>query len=192
MPNTPALATLTAHIARELFACAAKAGNSEHKRAHFINLPAIVLAQARAIALGTYQPQALTVFAVTDPKLREIFAPTFPDRLQHFMRQPGHKWYCKLDIRAFFPNIDRSILRQLWDKGLPIGSLSSQFFANVYLHELDHFVKHTLKVRGYVRYVDDFVLLADSAQALMTQRKTRPGLARSPGRPADKACGNVG
>jgi hypothetical protein len=43
--------------------------------------------------------------------------------------------------------------------GLPIGNLTSQFFANVYLNELDQFVKHTLKARWYVRYVDDFVLL---------------------------------
>lgn len=262
MPNT---LTLTAHIARELFACAAKAGNSEHKRLHFINLPEIIFEQARAIAQGNYQPQAFTVFAVTDPKLREIFAPAFADRLvhqwlvhhiepwwnqrfiddsfanrkgkgtqaaierlQHFMRQPGHHWYCKLDIRAFFPSIDRHILCQLWGKalpklphdkamrqrldqvvlailgqnpidpppsfsgqqhllkqvpphkslfhtapgkGLPIGSLSSQFFANVYLHELDHYIKHTLKVRGYVRYVDDFILLADSAAELIAKRR---------------------
>lgn len=43
--------------------------------------------------------------------------------------------------------------------GLPIGNLTSQFFANVYLNELDQFIKHTLKARWYVRYVDDFVLL---------------------------------
>jgi RNA-directed DNA polymerase len=43
--------------------------------------------------------------------------------------------------------------------GLPIGNLSSQFFANVYLNELDQFVKHTLKAKRYVRYVDDFVLI---------------------------------
>lgn len=50
--------------------------------------------------------------------------------------------------------------------GLPIGNLSSQFFANVVLNELDQFVKHQLKVRHYVRYVDDFVLLADDAATL--------------------------
>ena len=43
--------------------------------------------------------------------------------------------------------------------GLPIGNLSSQFFANVYLNELDQFVKHSLKAKRYVRYVDDFVLV---------------------------------
>ena len=50
--------------------------------------------------------------------------------------------------------------------GLPVGTLTSQFFANVYLNSLDQFVKHQLKVRHYVRYVDDFVLLGDSQQQL--------------------------
>lgn len=138
-------------IARQLFACAADAGNSEHKRARFIDLPRLVLEQAAAIAEGRYRPQPFTVFAVTDPKLREISAPDFADRLvqqwlvrhiepwwdkrfiddsyanrkgkgtqtavkrlQHFMRQPGHRCYLKLDIRAFFPGIDRRIVLKLW------------------------------------------------------------------------------
>ncbi len=50
--------------------------------------------------------------------------------------------------------------------GLPIGNLSSQFFANVYLNALDQFVKHDIKARHYIRYVDDFVLLHDSPQQL--------------------------
>lgn len=256
---------IVAAIARELFACAFEAGNSEHRRANFIRLPEIVFARAQAIAEGRYQPQPFTVFAVTDPKLREIFAPAFGDRLvhqwlvrhvepwwdkrfiddsyanrkgkgvqaaidrlQHFMRQPGHRWYCKLDIRAFFPSIDRHIVLALWrealprlphsaatrqrldqvataillqnpvdpppassgarhllaripphkslyhaapGKGMPIGSLTSQFFANVVLNELDQFVKHTLKIRGYLRYVDDFVLLGDDPGVLDAQRK---------------------
>jgi RNA-directed DNA polymerase len=247
-------------IACQLFSCAAKAGNSEHKRAQFINLPDIVLQQANAIAEERYQPQPFTVFAVTDPKLREIFAPHFTDRLaqqwlvshiepwwnkhfiddsyanrknkgvqtainrlQHFMRQPGHRWYCKLDIRAFFASIDRKVLLQLWYNtlpklpyniktrnqlnqvtlailqqnptepapfrsghrhllakipphkslyharpgiGMPIGSLTSQFFANVYLNELDQFIKHTLKIKGFLRYVDDFIILGDNPQTL--------------------------
>jgi RNA-directed DNA polymerase len=55
-------------------------------------------------------------------------------------------------------------------KGLPIGNLTSQFFANVYLNELDQFVKHSLKCRHYLRYVDDFVLLADDPATLTTWR----------------------
>lgn len=51
--------------------------------------------------------------------------------------------------------------------GLPIGNLTSQFFANVYLNELDQFVKHQLKARWYLRYVDDLVLVhPDPAQLL--------------------------
>ena len=50
--------------------------------------------------------------------------------------------------------------------GLPIGNLTSQFFANVYLDDLDQYIKRTLKIRYYVRYVDDLVLVGDSPQAL--------------------------
>ena len=50
--------------------------------------------------------------------------------------------------------------------GLPIGNLTSQFFANLYLHELDFFVKHTLRCRYYIRYMDDF-LLFDNDHALL-------------------------
>jgi len=55
---------------------------------------------------------------------------------------------------------------KLRPRGLPIGNLTSQFFANVYLNELDHFVKHSLRVRGYVRYVDDFLLFGDERERL--------------------------
>lgn len=60
----------------------------------------------------------------------------------------------------------KQLTNQPSSKGLPIGNLSSQFFANVYLNELDQFVKHKLKAKYYVRYVDDFVLLNESAQWL--------------------------
>lgn len=50
--------------------------------------------------------------------------------------------------------------------GLPIGNLSSQFFANVYLDALDQFCKHELGAKHYIRYVDDFVLLHESPQQL--------------------------
>jgi hypothetical protein len=51
-------------------------------------------------------------------------------------------------------------------RGLPIGNLTSQFWANVYLNPLDHFVKRTLKTPGYVRYVDDFLLFANTKTEL--------------------------
>ena len=50
--------------------------------------------------------------------------------------------------------------------GLPIGNLSSQFYANIYLNSLDQFIKHQIKAKHYIRYVDDFVLLHESPQWL--------------------------
>ncbi|MFL1387516.1 RNA-directed DNA polymerase [Pseudomonas tritici] len=50
--------------------------------------------------------------------------------------------------------------------GLPIGNLSSQFFANIYLDALDQFAKHQLRAKHYIRYVDDFVFLHESPQQL--------------------------
>jgi retron-type reverse transcriptase len=50
--------------------------------------------------------------------------------------------------------------------GLPIGNLTSQFFANIYLNEFDHFVKETLRCRYYIRYVDDFVALDNDRNRL--------------------------
>ena len=49
---------------------------------------------------------------------------------------------------------------------MPLGNLTSQFFANVYLNELDYFVKHKLKAKFYIRYVDDFVILHNSKDQL--------------------------
>ncbi len=49
---------------------------------------------------------------------------------------------------------------------MPLGNLTSQFFANVYLNELDYFVKHHLKAKYYIRYVDDFVILHKSKEQL--------------------------
>ncbi len=53
----------------------------------------------------------------------------------------------------------KSLFKQPTGKGLPIGNYSSQFFANLYLNELDHFVKRNLRCKMYLRYVDDFILL---------------------------------
>ena len=53
-------------------------------------------------------------------------------------------------------------------RGIPIGNLTSQFFANVYLNGLDHYCKEVLRVKGYVRYVDDFALFHDDPAQLQT------------------------
>jgi len=72
---------------------------------------------------------------------------------------------------TLFPGDD--LLALLRPRGLPIGNLTSQFLANVHLDPLDHFVKERLRVRGHVRYADDFRLFADSKDAL---HETRHGL----------------
>lgn len=102
-----------------------------------------------------------------------------------FKRNYGDFWVLKCDISKFFYNIDPNILFDILKKyisdnellnftkllifdgqapsnqvGIPIGNYTSQFFANIYLNELDQFVKRTLKVKHYVRYMDDFILLA--------------------------------
>ncbi len=55
--------------------------------------------------------------------------------------------------------------------GIPIGNQTSQFFGNVMLHPLDHFIKRTLGVKGYLRYMDDFVLFGDSKWQLQEYRQ---------------------
>ena len=52
----------------------------------------------------------------------------------------------------------------LFDRGMPIGNLTSQLFANIYLDQLDQFCKHVLHIHRYARYMDDVVILADSKE----------------------------
>jgi len=51
-------------------------------------------------------------------------------------------------------------------KGIPIGNLTSQLFANVYMNEFDQFMKHGLKVKNYVRYTDDFAIVVEDRDCL--------------------------
>lgn len=86
-------------------------------------------------------------------------------------------YFIKMDIAKFFPSINRNILKRIIRKkiasektldlcdlvidssptkrGLPLGCVTSQLFANVYLNEVDKYIKHTLRIKGYVRYADD-------------------------------------
>jgi RNA-directed DNA polymerase len=99
-------------------------------------------------------------------------------------------WVLKGDIRKFFASIDHEILINIlkdyipdkdivWlltkvigsfqvknGKGLPLGNLTSQLFANTYLNEFDQFIKHHLKVKYYIRYADDFVILSEDSNWL--------------------------
>ena len=61
---------------------------------------------------------------------------------------------------------EKSLFKISKGNGLPIGNLTSQFFANVYLNELDQFVKHKLKARYYLRYVDDFIILSSDKKKI--------------------------
>ena len=100
-------------------------------------------------------------------------------------------WVLKCDIRKFFASINQRILlsvlrRYLSDertlvllqniiesfhstaigKGLPLGNLTSQLLVNVYMNEFDHFAKRILKVKHYIRYADDFVILHEHKEHL--------------------------
>jgi RNA-directed DNA polymerase len=96
-------------------------------------------------------------------------------------------WVLKCDIKRFFASVDQCILVNILKQyikdentvgllkkiifsfesnGLPLGNLTSQLFANVYLNELDRFIKHKLKARHYIRYADDFVIMSDSRDYL--------------------------
>lgn len=94
--------------------------------------------------------------------------------------------YClKLDVKKFYPNIDHEILKQLlrhkfkdadllWlldgiiisAPGLPIGNYLSQYFANFYLSQFDHWIKETMQIKYYFRYADDLVILSGSKEYL--------------------------
>lgn len=71
----------------------------------------------------------------------------------------------KKNLQNLVPQ-EKSLLLKRGKTGLPIGNLTSQFLANVYLNELDQYVTKTLKIAGYGRYVDDFVIFADSKEQI--------------------------
>ena len=99
-------------------------------------------------------------------------------------------WILKCDIRKFFANIDHKILlgilnsyvpdkKIIWllkeiiesfstkpGVGLPLGNLTSQLFVNIYMNEFDQFIKHKLKIKYYIRYADDFIIISDNRKEL--------------------------
>ena len=101
-------------------------------------------------------------------------------------------WVLKCDIRKFFANIDHQILLSILkeyiydddtlrllgqiidsfntaekiDIGLPLGNLTSQLLVNIYMNEFDQFVKRVLKVKYYIRYADDFIILHENKNYL--------------------------
>jgi len=112
-------------------------------------------------------------------------------RLKHFTENISRHYSepcfaVKMDVRKFFHSIDHCILKELIakqikcqktlklitqiidsfftdkNKGLPIGNVTSQLFANIYLDKLDRFIKHRLKVKYYIRFCDDFVVVKNN------------------------------
>ncbi len=105
-----------------------------------------------------------------------------------------YQWFLKLDVRKYFASIEHQILQRQLEKrfsdrkllyifeqiissyysmpgkGLPIGNLASQYFANHYLGELDHFIKESLRCKAYVRYMDDMVIWHDDKSQLKELR----------------------
>lgn len=112
-------------------------------------------------------------------------------------RQQAKKytWFVKLDIRKYFDSIDHgvlagqleelfsdsmllSVLQQIIEsyhvepnKGLPIGNLTSQYFANHYLSVADHYATEQLQIKGYIRYMDDILFFGDEKELLTAQSK---------------------
>ena len=113
----------------------------------------------------TYKPKPLTTFTVRDPKTRKISASDFRDRVIHHA-------VCNIVESIFERRFISDTYANRKGKGMPLGNLTSQFFANVYLSELDYFVKHTLRTKYYLRYVDDFVIL-ERNRALLENYKAR-------------------
>jgi retron-type reverse transcriptase len=118
------------------------------------------------------------------------------DKAQEFMRKQNADYFLKCDVKGYFDSVDHGILldmlgRQIRDeriinliqvilsvsgsKGIPIGTLYSQLFANIYLNKFDHFVKQVLQADYYVRYMDDFVFFSDSKQRLHEVREACRG-----------------
>jgi RNA-directed DNA polymerase len=127
------------------------------------------------------------------------------DRVTEFLKSAQKRWgkvYClKADITQYFPSVNHQILKPIIQRkiacpdtlqlineiidsggdgnscprGLPIGNLTSQLWANVYLDQLDHFVKETLREKYYVRYMDDFVILKGDKQYLLEVKREIEG-----------------
>ena len=105
----------------------------------------------------------------------------------------NYQYVAKLDFRKYFDSISHEILNQKLalkfkdahllaifrkildsyhvndDCGIPIGNLTSQYFANYYLSEFDHFIKEQLKIKIYLRYMDDMLLFSNNREELKQQ-----------------------
>ena len=105
------------------------------------------------------------------------------DRTQNFIRHsPEDSYYLQIDIRRYYYNIRKDVLRQslerkiqdqeivnlllmfMHDVGVDVGSIVAQLFGLIYLDRFDHYIKRNLKIKHYIRYVDDMVFIGLSQQ----------------------------
>ena len=117
--------------------------------------------------------------------------------LQNYMRimkqKKKHYYILKCDIHKYFYSINKDILFSIMKKhisdkklleftrlliydndnikGIPIGNYTSQYFANIYLNEFDHFIKEVLRIKYYVRYMDDFIILVNTKEEAKKYKK---------------------
>ena len=137
-----------------------------------------------------------TSFACLENKGTHKAVEKVQKNMQIFLRNYGDFWILKCDIKKYFYNIDPNILYSIMKKyitdkellaftkllifdnrekdeiiGIPIGNYTSQYFANIYLNELDQYVVRELKNGTLVRYMDDFILLAKNKQECIDLKK---------------------
>jgi len=118
------------------------------------------------------------------------------NRAQTFMANYSDTWLWRADITKMFDSIDKGIMKSLLTKrivdplalrllygvidsyssfdevsGIPIGNLTSQIFANIYLNEFDRFMKHEMKPLAYLRYGDDWLCFAENENRLKVIRE---------------------
>jgi len=119
------------------------------------------------------------------------------ERTQDFLNKYPRFFVWRADVKKFFDNINHqrlldiislrvsdekaiNLLKEIIKthvqagsegKGIPIGNLTSQIFANIYLNELDRFIKHSIKPRAYIRYGDDFIIISEKVEKLKEIRE---------------------
>ena len=122
-------------------------------------------------------------------------------KLNNYLKE-GVTHCFKMDVEKYFPSIDKDILmskieRRIKDKrvleifariiyeypqsGIPIGNYTSQFFANLYLSDIDHRMKEVHGCKYYLRYMDDIIILGHTSQSLHTVRHTLQNMLESIG-----------
>jgi hypothetical protein len=118
------------------------------------------------------------------------------ERTQQLLASNKYAYVWRSDITKFFDSVDHNVLktcirRRVFNQnnialienvidsfssnapgcGMPIGNLTSQIFCNIYLHELDHYVSHTIRPKGYLRYGDDFIIIVPEKKELQRVKK---------------------